>query len=93
MKRKKYVTFVLNIICISLLLTGCWSQRELTNIAFVIAIGVDEGENKNYKVSFQLVNPKNVAGGFQKSGISGPATVIYQSKGDNIFTANRATTQ
>lgn len=93
MKRKKYGILVINIICISLLLTGCWSQRELTDIAFVIAIGIDEGEKQEYKVSFQLINPKNVAGGAQKSGISGPATVIYQGEGDNIFYASRATTQ
>ncbi len=93
MKSKKHYFFIINIVCTSLLLSGCWSYRELTDIAFVIAIGIDEGEKQPYKLSFQLINPKNVAGEPQKSGIIGPATVIYQSEGDNLFTANRATTQ
>lgn len=90
---KKKWSICIYIISISLLLSGCWSHRELTDIGFVVGIGIDKGRHQRFKLSYQIINPKNVTGSQQQSGLTGPATTIYQSEGDNILEANRAATK
>ncbi len=41
----------------SLLLSGCWSRRELTDVSFVGLIGVDL-EDDQYLVTFNVIAPK-----------------------------------
>lgn len=72
------------------LLAGCWSQKELTDLAFVIAVGLDKAEDGNYLVSFQVVNPGNVAGATQRGGgAAGVPISIYTSTGDSLTEASR----
>ncbi len=42
---------------ILLLLGGCWDRTELEEVAFVIAIGLDPGENGSVKITYQIANP------------------------------------
>jgi spore germination protein KC len=84
---------LLAFIFIPILLAGCWNHRELTDIGIVAAVGIDYGKDKRYNMTFQIVNPKNVAGNQQASGISGPAITIYESEGDNLLEAARAASQ
>lgn len=44
------------------ILSGCWSNNELTDLAFVMAVGFDKGEDGKLVGTFQIVNPGNVAG-------------------------------
>ncbi|GHH96845.1 Ger(x)C family spore germination protein [Neobacillus kokaensis] len=86
--------FMLLIIVIPLL-GGCWNQRELTDLAFVMALGIDKGTgNEKYDVTFQVVVPANVAssqnGG---SGGQGPPVVVYKSSGNNLTEASRRATK
>lgn len=80
-------------ICITILLAGCWNHRELTDIGIIAAVGIDYGQDKRYNLTFQFVNPKNIAGNQQSSGLSGPAITIYESEGDNLLEAARAASQ
>ncbi|MCU9612308.1 Ger(x)C family spore germination protein [Caldibacillus lycopersici] len=75
------------------LLTGCWDQSELTDLAFVSAVGIDFGENEKYRLTFQIINPKNVAGTQQQGGIQGPPVTLYEGGGDNILEGALETTQ
>jgi hypothetical protein len=34
--------------------TGCWDRVEIENRAFVVAIGIDKGEEKNYAVTLSV---------------------------------------
>ncbi|WP_438825729.1 hypothetical protein [Niallia taxi] len=44
------------------LLSGCWNERELNELAIVMAMGVDKMEKtNNYQVAFQVVNPGAIA--------------------------------
>jgi spore germination protein KC len=44
------------LISATLLLSGCWDQRELSTITVVIGMAVDKGEHARYKVSLEGVN-------------------------------------
>jgi len=88
-KRLHFLVFI----CIPILLNGCWNHRELTDIGIISAIGIDYGDDNRYKLTFQFVNPRNIAGNQETSGISGPAIAIYDSEGDNLLEAARSASQ
>ena len=89
MIRKRFLLFM--IVCLQLLLSGCWSKRELTSLALVLALGIDMTKDGKYEVSMQIVNPGNVAGALQQGGGGGQGLpiVVYHQKGDNIVEAAR----
>ncbi|MED3810510.1 Ger(x)C family spore germination protein, partial [Priestia megaterium] len=60
MKRKWSV--ILLMILVTVLLSSCWSKKELTDLAIVSAMGVDKTEDGRYTVTLQIINPGNVAG-------------------------------
>lgn len=74
------------------LLSGCWNQKELTDLAFVMAMGIDKGKDKKFDVSFQLVNPGNVSAG-QSGGGQGLPIAVYRSSGDTLTEAARNATK
>ncbi|MGG4011652.1 Ger(x)C family spore germination protein [Bacillus smithii] len=84
-------SLLLMIVCVQLLLSGCWSEHELSDLAFVLALGIDKTEDGKYEVSLQIVNPGNVAGATQQVGGGGQGLpiVVYHEKGDNIVEAIR----
>ena len=60
---------VLIVVCFCFLLSGCSkSQREVDDYAYVIAIGIDKGENNNLKVTLSFANPNKIGGGSDKGG-------------------------
>ncbi|WP_458412912.1 Ger(x)C family spore germination protein [Schinkia sp. CFF1] len=85
-------TFPFFILTIIFLLSGCWSQKELTDIMLVSALGIDKNEEGKYVLTLQLINPGNVATGTQPSGQASPVTV-FSSTGDNIVEASRRATK
>lgn len=74
------------------ILTACWNQKELTDLAFVMALGIDKGEDDLYHVSFQLVNPGNVSAG-QGGGGQGLPIAVYKSTGRTMTEAARNATK
>jgi Ger(x)C family germination protein len=36
------------------LLSGCWDKVEIENRAFVVAMGIDKGENENYAITLSI---------------------------------------
>ncbi|KGP70848.1 Ger(x)C family spore germination protein [Pontibacillus yanchengensis] len=74
---------------ISLLLTGCWSKKELDQIALVTGIGIDKkGDEYNYTV--QIINPGEVTA---KQMTTRTAVSTYTSTGRSIFEAIREMTK
>ncbi|MDR6549948.1 Ger(x)C family spore germination protein [Paenibacillus qinlingensis] len=72
-----------------LMLTGCWSRRELNELLIVLGIGVDWKDGE-YLVSFQVVNPSEISA--QKKGGDRPPSTLYQGKGKTLFEAARSLT-
>ncbi|PAK38788.1 spore gernimation protein KC, partial [Priestia megaterium] len=84
MKRKWSVLLLM--ILVTVLLSSCWSRKELTDLAIVSAMGVDKTEDGRYTVTLQIINPGNVAGGMQGGGggTQSPPVTIYWDSGDNL---------
>lgn len=80
------------VLCICILMTisitGCWSRRELNDLAIAVGLSIDKSGEK-YLVSVQIVEPNEVAGN-KSSGIA-PVT-MYQATGDTILEALRTMT-
>lgn len=74
---------------IYVLLSGCWNQRELTEMAIVSAIGIDIDENGLLVGTFQIVNPSGVAGTLQGGGGEGTSVVTYSETGRNMVELSR----
>lgn len=69
-----------------IVLTGCWSRKELNELAIATALGIDKTED-GYLVSVQIINPGEIAGQSQ-SGRT--AVVRFMKQGDTVFEALRS---
>ncbi|WP_025727058.1 Ger(x)C family spore germination protein [Heyndrickxia ginsengihumi] len=86
--------FILSImmICMLSILSGCWGQNELSNLALVNAMGIDRTKDGQILITFQIINAQNIASVQGGGAAQGPTVTIYQSKGGNLLEANRQAT-
>lgn len=77
---KRIIIFSL-LLCMTLLSAGCWDIRDISNRAFVTAIGLDvaEDEPAKYKVTFEIINPAEL-----KRQHVRPAAVVETVKAESI---------
>lgn len=61
---------ILVIACL-LMVGGCWGRTEVDDLAFVMSIGLDKGEDNTVYVTFQIAVPRAVAGGGGQGGEPG----------------------
>ncbi|KRD93393.1 spore gernimation protein KC [Bacillus sp. Root239] len=88
MKRKGFLLLVM--MTMTILLTSCWSKKELTDLAIVSAMGIDETKGGRFHITLQIINPGNVAGGLQGGGgTQSPPVTIYSASGDNLVEASK----
>ncbi|MDQ1000587.1 spore germination protein KC [Neobacillus niacini] len=93
MNSERLLLFLVFIVSI-LLLSGCWSRKELTDLAIVAAIGIDKNEEGRYVGTLQIINPGNVTGGMQGGGGSqGPPVSVVTGTGDSIVELSRRTSR
>lgn len=69
-------------------LTGCWSRRELTDLAIAVALGIDKNEKEEFIVSVQIINPGETAASQKTGGYDTPVTT-YTTSGEILFEALR----
>lgn len=60
-------------------LTGCYDSNDIEDLAYVIAIGIDKADKKNFTLTFQTAVPKSIAGG------EGESVDIKTYKTDNFL--------
>jgi len=73
-----------------ILLSGCWSKKELTDIAIISAFGIDKNDKGQYVGTIQVINPGKVTGGQQDGGSSiGPPINVYTETGNNLTEVSR----
>lgn len=78
------------LLCIlTLLLSGCWSKRELNELAIVVALGIDKVDDE-YEITVQIVDPSEVS--MRQASTQRSPVVSYHSKGETIFEAIRKMT-
>ncbi len=71
----KVFCFVIIFVILTVSFSSSYLQVNLDNIAVVVAIGIDKGENNTLKVSFQFTAPSSVS----ESGSSETAPTILKS--------------
>lgn len=80
---------IMIILLITPLLAGCWNHEELTDLALVTAVGVDKAKNnQGYQLTYEIVNPGNVAASTMGGGQGAPVAV-YKSTGKTFLEASR----
>ncbi|WP_102347802.1 Ger(x)C family spore germination protein [Bacillus sp. Marseille-P3661] len=81
---KKIPLLIVFILLLSLL-SGCWSRRELNELALATALAIDK-EDDQYLVTVQILNPGEIAGQAQTTAV--PVST-YETTGESIFEAIR----
>lgn len=66
----KSFRIIIPAILTALLLSGCVGT-EPNDIAYVVAMGFDEGDNDNYKITIQFAKPTQISGGAAEEGGKG----------------------
>lgn len=79
---------MITLICL-VMLSGCWSRRELNDLLIVLGYGIDIEDGK-YLVSYQVVNPSEISA--QKNAGNLSPVTLYQGRGNTLFEAARALT-
>lgn len=84
MKRMKKILIILTILTLTFL-TGCWSRRELNEMAIISASGVDPYSEKEMTFVYQIVNPSAIAA----KGVGSTKTpfVTHKTNSQTIFSA------
>ena len=69
------------LIGISLFLTGCWDQRELSTITIVTGMAIDKGKNGNYKLTIESVNETEL---YDQTATGNSPSVLFSLEGETI---------
>lgn len=82
--RKRVFKYIVLLLVVNLL-SGCWSKKDLNELAIVTAIGIDKTE-EGYSVSIQVLNPSELAG---KTSSGRTEVVRFIKSGETVFEALR----
>jgi spore germination protein KC len=74
------------VLILLIIMTGCWSRRELNNLAFAGVIGIDKAGD-DFEVSVLVMDP-NAASAKKQSGGRSPS-VLYHARGETVPLAIR----
>lgn len=89
MRRKRVIAPLL--IMLLLTVSGCWDAASPEQMAWVTALGVDEGPDENLIFTFQVVIPKAVGtGGAQQGGPGGSqghSFLVFSVAAPDVITA------
>lgn len=86
---KRRALLLCMVILIQLFVTGCWSRRELNDLAIAVGIGIDKIGDQ-YQVSAQVVLPSQIAG--SKGGSPQSPVNLYKATGNTVYEALRKIT-
>jgi spore germination protein KC len=91
MKRRGQLQYLILILVIPWLITGCWDRKELEGRAIVSLVAIDKGDNNDINFSVQVVRTADPS---KSSGDSGGgsernSTIFLSSSGKTVFNALR----
>lgn len=84
---RKITLIIVLILIIPVILTGCWSNVDITDIAIATAIGFDMTEEGNVEFTVQLVKPGVIKAKAQ--GSQEDTVWIHTGRGDTVLSAIR----
>ena len=68
MQKINKAKFILLALFIPFILSGCYDRYEIDNLAYVIAIGGDIGENNEINITYQIAVPLKITGENSETG-------------------------
>lgn len=82
---RRWIGLVLALVAGLPMITGCWSRKELNDLALVLALGIDK-HDQGYAVSAQVLNPGEAGNrkGNGGGGAGGLPVITYQATGKTI---------
>lgn len=80
----KYISVVISVALCAAALSGCYDNNEIENLAYVMAIGIDEADSNSFNLTFQTAVPKSISGSGGGGG-GGESTEITSFKTDNFI--------
>lgn len=86
---KKRIALIVTLIMLTNFLTGCWSKRELNELAIASAIGIDKSGD-GYQVTVQIINPSEITA--EKGTGQRSPVVTFSATGKTVFEALRRIT-
>lgn len=90
MRRHKW--YILLYLCmITFALTGCWDNRDIAEMSFATAVGLDKTEDNQIELTVQIVRPSAIQSSGQGNGDSKSPVWVYSATGDTVFEAFRNT--
>lgn len=72
--------------------SGCWSRKELNEIAIVLGAAVDKGSDGQVEITVQIAKPSQMsiaAAGGKSGGSRGEGAQVLSSQGKTVFDAVR----
>jgi len=90
MKPRKICKFMLPLLLLCLVVTGCWDERPLDRRSYVTMLGIDMTEQNLFRVFAQVVIPRKLVGGGQGGGGGEEKTfAILSAEGTTLLEALR----
>ena len=90
MQKGKRICYLLLILSVPLLITGCWDRKELEGRAIVRLIAIDKTENNEIKFSVQIVRTSDSQASSNDGGSEdAKSSVVMSASGDTVFDAIR----
>ena len=87
---KNFVSIVVTLILLVIFANGfsaAYTSREIGNLAYVLALGIDVGEKSKLKVSAQFTKSASVSPGSGTSAEDLENIVLVSGEADSIFSA------
>lgn len=89
-KKPKFFLAIALCFIINIFLSGCFDSREVDELAYVMAMGIDKGKISDLKVTFQLAVPAKVGSGEgenQGGGGGSESTTITSVEAPTIYSS------
>lgn len=81
---RSIIVFVILLVIFVNAFSASYTSRNISNLAYIFALGIDKGENAKMKISAQLSNIATSTGGGGSSG-EGNDPILISCEADSIF--------
>lgn len=87
---KSFISIIVFLVLLVIFINGfsaSYTSRQLGNLAYVLAMGIDVGENSKMKVSVQFTKTNSVSSSSNSSSEDSSNVVLVSGEADSIFSA------
>ncbi len=86
---RKLLACLALLIVVAGIFSGCWSRKEMSELAIVLGAGVDRTPDGQVRLTLQLARTGALAGGGEGGGGRGATTWVVSGTGSTILDAQR----